>query len=525
MSAPLAQQRSSKPVAQRDRNSSKRTKTTNGTKTKRAAIYARYSVERDGKLSDAKQVAECKARAAAKGFDVVGIFVDKGISAGEGKRRPQWEALRDLIDSNRVDVVIVSKLDRFTRSTTDFAAVWSEMQQHDVELISISEDFDTTLPLGRAMQQIVITFAELERAFTVERNTGIAKYRRDAECVGGLAPYGYRKAKGVHTNAAGDVVDGFVIEPDEADVVRNVVLRIIEGDSLRGIAASLNAASTPLSQNARKGTTSWSYTTVRQIVTAPAVAGWRNDPALPDEYVRAPWEAIVSDDVWRKMLDALRTSPRRQHSTTNGRDGHVPAVNLLSGLLLCGRCGTKMGPYRQANGTLRYRCSRATNPKACLGLSVNAADAEQHVVDELFASFRKGGTRTLSPVTMRDDDRAAEIEQELDDLLALYEVERKLSAREYVRMRAAAEGELAQLDAASGERRNSTLVKVLEGGDIEQQWNAVDSDGEPMMTMETKRAMLREAFVITCLDNGRKGLRVPIAARIDIAPADERAAV
>lgn len=521
MSAPLAQ-RSSKPVA--DRNRTKTKSKTSTTKTKRAAFYGRYSVERDRKLSDAKQVAEGKARAALKGYDLPtsAIYVDKGKSAGEGKRRPEWERLRDDIAAGRYDVLIVSKLDRFSRSTKDFAEVWAELQAHDVELISIAEDFDTTTAMGRAMQQIVITFAELERAFTVERNTGMAKYRRDSECVGGLAPYGYRKAKLSHTNAAGERVDGFVIEPNEADVVRDVIVRIIEGESLRGIAASLNAAGVPVSQHARRA--DWIYTTVRQTVTSPAVAGWRNDPALPDEYVRAPWEPIVSDDVWRKMLEALRTSPRRQHSTTTGRDGVTPTVNLLSGLLLCGRCGTKMSPGRSGNGTLRYRCSRATNRAACCGPSVNAADAERHVEAELFDAFRKGGkgANELSPVTMRDDDRAAEIERELDELLSLYE-ERKLQPAEYVRMRASAEGELAKIESAGGERRHSVIVKLLAGGDIETQWNAVDSDGEPLMTIETKRAMLREAFVLTCLDNGGKGVRVPIAARIDVQPASERA--
>ena len=498
-----------KPVSERSRNARSSTSKRSSTKTKRAAIYGRYSVERDGKLSDAKQVADGKAKAAAKGFDVVGIYVDKGKSAGEGKRRPEWDRLLDDCAAGRIDVVIVAKLDRFTRSTTDFAAAWQLLQANDVELISIAEDFDTTLAIGRAMQQIVVTFAELERSFIVDRNAGIAKYRRDNGMVGGLAPYGY-----VKTGKGADA--RFEIDEAHAAVVRGIVERIIDGQSLRSIAKHLNETGAPIARHARRS--DWSYTTVRQVATSPAIAGWRENPETPDHYLPAPWDAIVDDETWRIMLAALSSSTLRKHSSTTGRRGETPVANLLSGILICGRCGTPMGPMRQPNGKLRYRCNRSTNPNACLGLSVLAEDAEQHVIARLLDELSADGHK-VKPVVLRDStvERVNEISEELDELERLYEL-RKINLSELMRWRDRAQAERAEIEAQIGsERRDSQIVKLLAGGaDYRDVW----ASGK--LTIETKRAIIREAFAsITCVDNGRKGLRVPIAERIAIVSQSE----
>lgn len=514
-SIPQAGKRVAKRANQLDKSPRR---TVDETTVKRGAIYARYSVQEDGKLTDHKQIADCKARAASNGIDVSAdrMYVDKGRSAGGDVRRPEWERLLDDMRAGRIDVVLVAKLDRFTRSLDDFVAVRREMQMLNVELISLSENFDTTTAMGQAMQDLVIVFAKLELAMISERNAGIAKFRRDNNMIpAGVPPYGYRKV-GVGGEAK------YVIDKAEAKVVRGMVSAIMRGQSLRQVTASLIANNVPISRGVaaraekagKRG--SWTYQQVRRILTGPAIAGLRDEIGT-DQFMAAPWDAIVPVDEWQAMLDELAAAGRKVMGLRKQNDGKV---NLLSGILRCGRCGHGMRPKRYHQGeTLRYCCTSATNLNACGGLSVKAADAEAHVIAELFDALRG---RRLAPLTFRDDERAAEIERELDELDQAYQRTGpgSITFAQWQKFRAAREAELATVEAeATIDRRASTLVKLVgKEIDVPTAWDAIDDDGAPMIDMETKRAVIREVFpLITVRDNSGRGGRVPIADRLNIA--------
>ena len=153
----------------------------------------------------------------------------------------------------------------------------------------------------------------------------------------------------------------------------------------------------------------------------------------------------------------------------------------------------------------RYQCQAShVHPDACAGPSLLADVAEAHVVAELFKRLEG---RTLAPITMRDDGRAAEIEIELDELVRLYE-QRRLSLDEYLRMRAAAQGELERIDAeAQRDRRSSNLHVLLGASDVQSVW--------AQLPLDTQRAVIREVFEsVHCAPNTRKGKGDPIEQRI-----------
>ena len=122
-------------------------------------IYARQSVDRKDSISIESQIDFCK-------YELKGgscrVFKDKGYS-GKNTDRPEFQKLLGEIRKGKVRRVIVYKLDRISRSILDFATMMELFQEYDVEFVSSTEKFDTSTPMGRAMLNICIVFAQLER--------------------------------------------------------------------------------------------------------------------------------------------------------------------------------------------------------------------------------------------------------------------------------------------------------------------------------------------------------------------------
>lgn len=133
-------------------------------------IYARQSVDRKDSISIESQIDFCK-------YELKGgscrVFKDKGYS-GKNTDRPEFQKLLGEIRKGKVRRVIVYKLDRISRSILDFATMMELFQEYDVEFVSSTEKFDTSTPMGRAMLNICIVFAQLERE-TIQKLSLIAQ--------------------------------------------------------------------------------------------------------------------------------------------------------------------------------------------------------------------------------------------------------------------------------------------------------------------------------------------------------------
>lgn len=152
------------------------------------AIYARKSVERIDSISIESQIEFCKFE--AKGEDC-NIYSDNGYS-GKNTQRPAFHQMMEDIRKGKVRAVIVYKLDRISRSILDFSEMMQEFQNYGVQFISATEKFDTSSPMGRAMLNICIVFAQLERE-TIQQRVTDAYYSRCKKgfYMGGRVPYGF----------------------------------------------------------------------------------------------------------------------------------------------------------------------------------------------------------------------------------------------------------------------------------------------------------------------------------------------
>ena len=132
------------------------------------AIYARQSVDKKDSISIESQIEFCKYE--LKGGNCK-EYKDKGYS-GKNTERPQFQQLMRDIESGLVRKVVVYKLDRISRSILDFANMMELFQQYNVEFVSSTEKFDTSTPMGRAMLNICIVFAQLETGNHTEAGDG-----------------------------------------------------------------------------------------------------------------------------------------------------------------------------------------------------------------------------------------------------------------------------------------------------------------------------------------------------------------
>lgn len=131
------------------------------------AIYARQSVEKEDSISIDSQIEMCTYEAKGEAFL---IYTDKGFS-GKNTNRPEFQKMMQDIKTGRKGItkVIVYKLDRISRSILDFSNMMDTFGRLGVEFSSATEKFDTSTPMGRAMLNICITFAQLERETTQQR--------------------------------------------------------------------------------------------------------------------------------------------------------------------------------------------------------------------------------------------------------------------------------------------------------------------------------------------------------------------
>ena len=153
------------------------------------AIYGRQSVDRKDSISIESQIEFCKYELRGGNFRK---YTDKGYS-GKNTDRPKFQELMADIRRGLIKRVVVYKLDRISRSILDFATMMETFQEYNVEFVSSTEKFDTSTPMGRAMLNICIVFAQLERE-TIQKRVTDAYYSRCQHGfhMSGAAPYGFQ---------------------------------------------------------------------------------------------------------------------------------------------------------------------------------------------------------------------------------------------------------------------------------------------------------------------------------------------
>jgi len=156
----------------------------------KAGLYIRVSTDmqaRDGE-SLAEQEVSTQGYCNFRNIPVVTVYREEGKSA-KNTNRPQFKKMIRDCELGKIDTIVVKKIDRLSRSLMDFEKTISFFEEHNTNLISIQENFDTSSAIGRAVIRIIVTFAQLEREQTSERTIDVLKYRAGAKVFGMAAAF------------------------------------------------------------------------------------------------------------------------------------------------------------------------------------------------------------------------------------------------------------------------------------------------------------------------------------------------
>lgn len=314
----------------------------------RAAIYARISLDKEGAgLGTERQLADCRALIAAKGWTLAGEHVDNDISAFSGKHRPAFEAMLKARDD--YDTVVVWKSDRLARRGRDL----QRFLDTGVTLTSCTEP-EFTGSTGLLMLRILSGFAEHESGVKSERVA--RKMRAKAENgdphAGGARAYGFSP-------------DGRQIVQDEAERIREAARRILAGETLSAVLSDWTAQGVPTTRGGR-----WSTSNLSRLLRSPRMIGTRE---YRGEMFPGTWPAILDRKTWDR-LNAVLGQVKKPHT---GRR------HLLTGLLYCGRCGA---PMYGGQGKGSYGCHPPLQG-GCGRCSIAAHLIEPYVVELVLAAI------------------------------------------------------------------------------------------------------------------------------------------
>ena len=336
----------------------------------RCAVYTRKSTEEGLDMEfnslDAQREA-CEAYIVsqrAEGWLPVRDRYDDGGVSGGTLERPALKRLLADIAAGKIDVVLVYKIDRLSRSMLDFLKLVESFEHHGVTFVSITQSFNTTSSMERLTLNVLLSFAQFEREVIGERiRDKVAASRKKGMWMGGWTPLGYevRERK-------------LLIQKEDAERVRSIFKRFVQLKSATLLARELvlARATNRYGQLLDKGVL---YRILNnRVYIGDAV---HKGVSYPGEH-----QAIIDRKLWDQVHGILKESPRRRAA---GARAQTPA--LLKGLLF-GPDGAAMSPThtRKAGRLYRYYVSQSVmkqGANACPVRQVPAAEIERIVIEQV----------------------------------------------------------------------------------------------------------------------------------------------
>lgn len=454
------------------------------------AIYARISSDRDGQqLGVRRQIDDCAALIARRGWPPAQVYTDDDISAYGGKPRPAYRQLLRAISEGEVDAVVVWHLDRLHRQPRELEEFFEVCAAAGVnDLASVSGDIDLATHDGQFLARILGAVSKKESDDKSRRIARKALELAQAGKIGGggTRPYGY-----------GD--DRRTVIAPEARVIREVAARLLAGDSLRSVANDLNL------RGVRSVTGShWQPQTLRRMILSARISGQREHRG--EIVAQAEWPAIIPPGQ-TASLRALFADPDR-------RTNRAARRYLLKGLLRCGYCGATLRARPRGGGDRRYGCTKGPGQPGCgrtwilsEPLEAFISEAVLYRLDTPTLSARLAGSPEPDPA----DDAHAELradQAQLDELAAAYG-EKALTLREYLVARKPIERRIeASRRRISRQRGTSALDEfVHRPGALRAAW--------PSLTLSRQRAIIAAVLAHITVDRAVRGLNRFDARRLD----------
>ena len=314
---------------------------------RRCAIYTRKSSE-EGLQQDFNslhaQREACEAfikSQAGEGWRLVKTVYDDGGLSGGTMERPALQRLLADINQGLIDVVVVYKVDRLTRSLTDFAKMVDVFDARGVSFVAVTQQFNTTTSMGRLTLNVLLSFAQFEREVTGERiRDKIAASKQKGMWMGGLVPLGY------------DVVERRLkVNQSEAETVREIFRRYLELGSVRLLMEDLNrrgirSKARVASSGKRSGGNLFFRGALYALLSNPIYIG-----EIRHKGVHHPGlhESILDRELWDATQLLLRS-----HSVNHGPRARKSAPSPLTSKLF-DESGQSLTPSHAVKGERRYR--------------------------------------------------------------------------------------------------------------------------------------------------------------------------
>ncbi len=485
-------------------------------------IYARKSVERENSISCETQIEYCRTmiKPDERSEEVIPI-VDNGFSGGN-VNRDGFQKMMKLISLGKIRKVIVYKIDRISRSLSDFMNILEDFKKHHVEFVSSQESFDTTSPYGEMIIKLLMVFAEFERTSAIERVTQAYAHRSDMGFyMGGRCPYGFELVPAVIRNVRTKKLEPI---PAEIEQIRCIFERYsLENISLRRLRDWLIAEN-----HLRFKGKPWTTSSLSTILKNPIYVKADSDiyayyekqgvriisdlSAFTGEYGAQLYNhtksnrksadhsgeklvllshcGIIDSSVWLKCQHKLQKNRQITNSYSN-------PTSWLAGKVICETCGHTMTTVKSRvnkSGEVRryFSCTGKSHKKICTGpnVTIYAADMEAMVYECIAVKFSdlKNTIFSAQPVDSAESNdirlKLLSIEksrQQLVDLLLSADINKEM--KELLNQRAC---RLTQEQNALNEqldilkrKANETVTEM----DLEETWKTADYDCRKSIAM------------------------------------------
>jgi site-specific DNA recombinase len=451
------------------------------------AIYARISQDRSGEgFGVQRQLKDCRAEAERRGWLVAEEYIDDDISAYSGKVRPAYRRMLDHIRDQERDAVIVWHLDRLHRrpiELEEFVQVCAVGGITDV--VTLYGDVNLAsgdgLLMARLLSAVAASESDAKSRRTRRKMQELAE--RGLPHSGGVRPFGFAADRMTHNQA-------------EADVIRQVVARFVAGESVASLVRWLDES------DIRTVTGKpWRSPTVRNILKSPRNAGLcehRGQVVGP-----AAWEPIITREQHAKALAILEDPTRRTNRAARRY--------LLSGLLRCGLCETKMWSMsRHEYDTRRYLCRSGPDFGGCGKVTVTAPPLEQLISEAVLMRLDSSDLAAALAGRHHDDETSAALSEDIaSDEAQLQELSGLWAAKDITTSEWSVARKHIESRLQANRRRQSALTgtTVLDGhiGNataLRSQWASLNLNRQRAIV----KAVLDHAIIHPATQRGRRSL-------------------
>jgi site-specific DNA recombinase len=443
-----------------------------------AVIYCRISSDPEGAgLGVRRQERDCRDLCERRGWPVAGVYVDNDVSAADQRKaRPGYQEMVDRLKQGGIHAVVAWSQDRLVRRPVEleeFVALCEASGTQRLETVQGSLDLGTGDGLLIARIKGAVAADEIARLKARTRRKHQELAERGFRNGGGMRQFGY-------------AASGSEIDDREALVVKEVVQRLLTGETVGALCRDLNAREVTTVTGRR-----WSPMVLRRMASAASIAGYRERAGV---FYEGQWPGIVAlEDVIR--LRAMLRDRQRPHRTARRY--------LLTGFLVCSRCGERLRARPRRDGKRCYVCARGPGipESACGRLSIVAEPVEECISNSAIALVD-------SPELARavEDERKERANSPSGEVLA--EIDRRLEelASEWGGG-GLSDGEWKAARERLDHRRREALVAAEKPAVLRPAENWIGRTGA-----------LRDAWPSLNLDK-KRAIIAAVLVRVDVAPA------